>query len=144
MPIASLRQQMDRQCKQRRFLDASNEPFPDPVEADARLTALGAHGPGVEVKREPRAEDGAYWARHGHSVAGPEHCIPGRSVFDVDAYPESGEPPPLLVLHTPCHCLSVYFDRPCENLAPVPVSTTPAFLGNDPCISSVLSSQKTC
>ena len=99
---------MDRQCKQRRFLDRSDEPFPDPVEADVHLAlgaqppALGAHvpgyPPGVEVKREPAADvSGGYWARQGHSVAGPEHCVPGRSVFDVDAYPESGEPP------CPCH-----------------------------------------
>ena len=125
VPTASLRQQMDRQCKQRRFLDAADEPFPDPVEAEVRLAlgaqlpalgarpptlgaqppTLGAHvpgyPPGVEVKREPHGDaGGGYWARQGHSVVGPEHCVPGRSVFDVDAYPESGEPPlsPLLVV----------------------------------------------
>jgi hypothetical protein len=85
--VASLRQQMDRQCKQRRFREPSASDYTTSQTYSQPLQASG----GVKMEAESQPSDGFEAA----SVQAPDLIFAGpRSVFDVDAYPENGEHPP--------------------------------------------------
>lgn len=102
LPTLSLRQQMDRQCKQRHFCDPLDDAFPDPVEDERPLPLLPAnHYLGITVKTEQTPTEHPSFEfdqrdsqeHDSGSTTLLEHCVPARSVFDMDAYPEHGEPP---------------------------------------------------
>jgi hypothetical protein len=91
--VASLRQQMDRQCKQRRFREPSTESFPRASEYIGSQTySQPIQAGGVKLEAESQPSNASNSDFECASVQAADHILTGpRSVFDVDAYPENGD-----------------------------------------------------
>lgn len=92
---------MQSAVKQRRMFGPGEGAFPDPVENEPRPHLASANQYlGVEVRPGPRPEPSYEYQSSVINTVAPEHCMPGRSVFDIEAYPENGPPSFLLLLGT--------------------------------------------
>jgi len=87
--VASLRQQMDRQCKQRRFKEPSASDHTTSQTYSPQMPLQASGGVKLEAESQPSNASGCEY--EAASVQAPDSIFAGpRSVFDVDAYPESG------------------------------------------------------
>lgn len=87
----SLREQMDRHCKQPRLGEHDDNPYFDSVENEGLRSPLKSsvdHYPAVGDGGDlPPLQQPYVFDATSAGVAPSEHLMPGKSVFDVDAYP---------------------------------------------------------